>query len=181
MLVADGLGADIGSNFGIEPSAGIFAAGFAGQRQAPLSEAIVEFGFFETCARSPTFLMPSACRWVSMTLPTPGISRTSSGARNLASSPGTIQSTPLGFACAEETFAIRRELPIPTEQFSPRIGLHAFVQSVRGFQRRTVQPFGAGHVEIGFVDRSHFHLRGKCAEDSGELSPNTRGNARDVR
>ena len=54
-----------------------------------------------------------------MASPTPGISRTSSGARNFASSPGKIQRTPLGLACPEETFAIRRELPIPTEQFNP--------------------------------------------------------------
>ncbi len=63
--------------------------------------------------------MPRACRLLSITLPTPGISRTSSGARNFASSPGTIQRTPFGLACAEETLAISREVPIPTEQLSP--------------------------------------------------------------
>src|SRR5437870_138819 len=39
------------------------------------------------------------------------MSRTSRGARTLASSPGITQSTPLGLALAEETFAIRREMP----------------------------------------------------------------------
>ena len=45
------------------------------------------------------------------------------------------------------------------------VGFHALVQSVRGLERRTVEAFGSGHIQIGFVDRSHFHLRGECAED----------------
>ncbi len=47
VLVADGFRADVGSDFGIEPSAGIFAAGLAGQSEAPFAEAVGEIGFFE--------------------------------------------------------------------------------------------------------------------------------------
>ena len=35
----------------------------------------------------------------------------------------------------------------------------AFVELVCGKQGRPVQAFGAGDIEIGFVDGSHFHLR----------------------
>ena len=38
------------------------------------------------------------------------------------------------------------------------LGLHLLMEQVSGAQRRTVQPFGAGHVEIGFIDRGHFDL-----------------------
>src|ERR1039458_10087430 len=62
--------------------------------------------------------MPMACSFCSITLPTPGMSPTASGARNFASSPGRTQSTPFGLALAEETLAISREVPIPIEQFS---------------------------------------------------------------
>ena len=46
-----------------------------------------------------------------------------------------------------------------------RFGFHARVQCVRGFQRRTVQARGAGHIEVGFVDRGHFHLRRERAQN----------------
>src|SRR5580704_4817867 len=36
VFVADGFGSDLFADFSIEPSAGVFAAGFAGQRQSPL-------------------------------------------------------------------------------------------------------------------------------------------------
>src|SRR5216683_964 len=46
------------------------------------------------------------------------MARTSRGARNFDSSPGTIHNTPLGLACADETFAISRDEPMPIEQFN---------------------------------------------------------------
>ena len=46
------------------------------------------------------------------------MSPTASGARNFASSPGSTHSTPFGFALAEQTFAMSREVPIPIEQFN---------------------------------------------------------------
>jgi NAD(P)-dependent dehydrogenase (short-subunit alcohol dehydrogenase family) len=52
-----------------------------------------------------------------MGLTTAGISRTSRGARIWLPVPVRIHKTPLGLACADETFAIRRELPMPIEQF----------------------------------------------------------------
>ncbi len=120
-------------------------------------------------ARSPTFLMPRSWRCFSMTLPTPGISRTSSGARNFASSPGTIHSTPLGLACAEETLAISRDDPMPTEQLSWVCDLHALVQRVGSLQRRSVQAGGARHVEIGLVNRCHLHQRRKRSQHSEDF------------
>ena len=47
VLVADGLGADVSSDFGIEPSSSIFPASLAGEGETPLSKAIGEVGFFE--------------------------------------------------------------------------------------------------------------------------------------
>jgi hypothetical protein len=70
-------------------------------------------------ARSPTLRMPSAFRCFSVTLPTPGTLRTSSGARKAASWPGITHSTPLGLAWSELILATRREAAIPMEQFRP--------------------------------------------------------------
>ena len=42
VLVADRLGACVLADFGVEPAAGVEAARFAGQRQAPLPEALFE-------------------------------------------------------------------------------------------------------------------------------------------
>ncbi len=47
VLVADGLGLGIGSNFIVEPSASIFTARLASEREAPLSKAGFEFRFFQ--------------------------------------------------------------------------------------------------------------------------------------
>ena len=53
----------------------------------------------------------------------------------------------------------------PDGTVQSRVTFHAQMQSVRGFQWRSVQAFGAGHVEIGFVDGGHLNLRRKRAED----------------
>jgi hypothetical protein len=53
----------------------------------------------------------------------------------------------------------------PDRAVQSGVGFHALVQGMRGFERGTVQAFGAGHVEVGFVDGSHFDLRGKRAQD----------------
>ena len=45
-----------------------------------------------------------------------------------------------------------------------RFFLHPLVQLVRSFQRRTVQPRRARHVEVGLVDRSHLDLRRECRQ-----------------
>ena len=42
MLVADGFGIAALADFFVEPASGIFAAGFAGERQAPLAETFFE-------------------------------------------------------------------------------------------------------------------------------------------
>src|SRR5579859_1400398 len=47
VLVADGLGAEILSNFGVEPSARIFSASLAGQGESPLSEMLLQFALFQ--------------------------------------------------------------------------------------------------------------------------------------
>src|ERR1035441_9085091 len=47
VLVADGFGADVSSNFGVEPATGIFASGLTGQSETPFSEAVGEIGFLE--------------------------------------------------------------------------------------------------------------------------------------
>ena len=40
--MAYGLGISVRPNFGVEPSSGIFAPGFAGQRQSPLTKAFFQ-------------------------------------------------------------------------------------------------------------------------------------------
>ena len=55
-------------------------------------------------------------------------------------------------------------MPIPDRAIEAGLDLHAQVQGVGGFERRAVQAFGAGHVEVGFVDRGHFDLRRERAE-----------------
>ena len=42
MLVADGLGAFVLPDLRVEPAAGVEAAGFAGERESPLAEALLE-------------------------------------------------------------------------------------------------------------------------------------------
>ncbi len=44
VLVADGFGVGIGADLGVEPSTGIFAARFAGEREPPFAEAVCKFG-----------------------------------------------------------------------------------------------------------------------------------------
>src|SRR5258708_36816257 len=48
MFVADGLGIGVGSDFTIEPAAGIFTARFARQRQSPFPEAFLEESLVES-------------------------------------------------------------------------------------------------------------------------------------
>src|SRR5438067_6143937 len=69
-------------------------------------------------ARSLTLVTPRPFRCRSVIFPTPGISRTSSGARKLTSCPGTIQRTPFALALADETLATSLEIPIPRKQLS---------------------------------------------------------------
>src|SRR3989442_246407 len=94
------------------------------------------------------------------------MSRTSRGARTLASSPGITQSTPLGLALAEETFAIRREMPLPIEQLRcgrDHSALVALASDYYGlpFQRRIVKLFHGNeegiHVDVedGFRGDRH--------------------------
>ena len=61
------------------------------------------------------------------------------------------------------------------------VGLHALVQRCAARERRTVQALGAGHVEIGFVDRRHFDLRRERAAGLCRPSRSIRGSARDGR
>ena len=89
-------------------------------------------------ARSPTLRMPSACRFFSVTLPTPGTLRTSSGARKAASCPGITHSTPLGLAWSELILATRREAAMPMEQFSP---VAAFMRSCSRCAARRGGPY----------------------------------------
>ena len=65
----------------------------------------------------------------------------------------------MGFAWSEVILATRREAAIPMEQFSRVAAFMRVVQHVGGLERRTVQPLGARHVEVGFVDGRHFHQR----------------------
>ena len=51
----------------------------------------------------------------------------------------------------------------------PRLALHRFVELVRGGERGAEQPLGAGHVEVGFVDRGHLDLRAEAAEHLEDL------------
>ena len=55
---------------------------------------------------------------------------------------------------------------MPIEQFSCVSAFIAFVQRVRGAQRRPVQALGAGHVQIGFVDRRHLDQRRERVQHS---------------
>ena len=55
VFVADGFGIRIGSNFSVEPSTCIFAAGLPRQGQAPFSKTIVQFGFVEASQVSDFF------------------------------------------------------------------------------------------------------------------------------
>jgi len=48
VFVADGLGISVGSDFAIEPAAGIFPARFARQRQSPFSEVFLEKSLIES-------------------------------------------------------------------------------------------------------------------------------------
>ena len=48
VLVADGLGISVSPNLRIEPSSGIFTAGFARQRQSPLAKPFFEEHIVET-------------------------------------------------------------------------------------------------------------------------------------
>ena len=157
MLVADGARSFVGAYVSIEPRAGVAAARFAGQREPQCTKIPFQPAFVAR-ARSPTLTMPWSFSRCSITLPTPGILRTSSGARKSTSPPGTIQSTPLGLAWSEQTFATRREVPMPMEQFSCVSGLHRLVQRVGGAHRRSMQALGSGHVDVGFVDGDHLQL-----------------------
>src|ERR1700723_3607136 len=47
MLMADGLRVGVGADFGVKPSASVFATGFPCQRQPPLAESLLEFAFFQ--------------------------------------------------------------------------------------------------------------------------------------
>ncbi len=81
----------------VEPGSGIFTSRFSRKRQAPLTpvageESFVQLGKIANAANT------QAWSEASVLLPTPGIFRTSRPARNRASWPGTMYSTPFGFA-----------------------------------------------------------------------------------
>ena len=71
----------------------------------------------------------------------------------------------VGLGLRRRDFGNQAGGPHPDGTVQAGVSFHAQVQGVRGFQRRAVQAFGTGHVEIGFVDGGHFHLRRKCSEN----------------
>jgi len=110
-----------------------FTASFAAS-PCPIAEALLQFGFFQS-HQIADLLMPSACRLLP-SLPTPGF-RGRQAAQETSLLLGNNPKHPVGFACAEDTFAISRELPIPTEQLSRVFPSCARVGHVRP-ERRTV-------------------------------------------
>ena len=165
---------DLGSasvaDFGIEPAAGVEAARFAGQRQAPFAEALFQEALVE--AREIADLADAEVVQVLLgDLADAGdaadVERRQE-ARFLAGDdpqdavaawPGRKQTSPPGARSA-----------MPMEQLSCVARLHRVVQQVRGAQRRAVQALGAGHVEIGFVDRGHLHQRREAAQHLEDLA-----------
>ena len=88
---------------------------------------------------------------------------------------------PFGLAWSEATLATRREVAMPMEQLSCVSRFHRLVQLVGGGERRSVQALGAGDVEVGLVDRGHFHLRREAIEHFADACASSRGSAPDVR
>jgi hypothetical protein len=50
-----------------------------------------------------------------------------------------------------------------------RFDFHLLMEIVRGFERRPVQAFSSAHIEVGFVDGSHFHLRRESSKNTVDL------------
>src|SRR5262252_3068494 len=106
--------------------------------------------------------MPSARNARSVTSPMPGILRTGSGARNCASCPAGIHSSPLGLAWSLATFATKRVDASPAEQ-----GSDVSAVIMRSQERRAMQFPGAGKVQVRFINRNHLDDGRKLCQDRG--------------
>ena len=73
--------------------------------------------------------------------------------------PGHNPEDAVGFGPGGRNFRDEPRDADPDRAVEPGLGLHLLVEQVSGAERRAVQPFGAGHIEIGFIDRSHLDLR----------------------
>ena len=164
VFVADGFRVAVLADFAIEPAARIQPARLAGQRQAPFPEALAQKRLLE-CApdrrpcgsRSRAGSSPSPCR------------RPGSCAHRAAPEsalPGPAAPTECRSAWPDRR---RSSRPCATSRCrwnsSDRSrGCTRFMQRVRRPQRRPVQPLRAGHIQIGFIDRSHLHPRRKTVQ-----------------
>ncbi len=164
VLVADGFGADVGSDFGIEPAPGIFTASLAGEGQAPFSEAVSEIGFFEA-SQVPNFLDAESIQVSFHHFTDSGNFADIERSKEPGFFPRNDPEHAVGLGLGRGHFGDQAGGADPYRAVQTGVGLHALVQSVRGLEWGTVQAFGAGHVEVGLIDGGHFHLGRKCAED----------------
>ena len=156
--MADGLRAVVRADFGIEPAAGIQAARFAGQRHAPLAEALFEEGLVQ--ARQVADLADA--QRVEVLFGHLADARNLAHVerrqeRRLAAGHHPQHAVGLGLIGGDLGHQARGRDADGAVQARRR--LHALVQQVGGAQGRAVQAFGAGHIEVGLVDGGHLHQR----------------------
>ena len=157
VFVADRLGIGVGSDFAVEPAAGIFPTGFARQRQPPFSESFFEKVFVEASEVS-NLVNAQAVQVLFRDFADAGNLAHVQRRQEICLLPGHDPENAVGFGTGRRNFRDEPRDADPDRAVEPGFGLHLLMKQVGGAQRRAVQPFGAGHIEIGFIDRSHFDL-----------------------
>ena len=158
MFVTDRLGVAVGTDFAVEPAPGIFTSGFPRQRQSPFAEFFLEESFIEV-AKVPDFVNAQTVQVLFRDFAHSGNLAHVQRRQEIRLLPGHNPEHAVRLGTGRRNFGDEPRDADPDRAVEPGFGLHLMVKQVSGAQRRAMQPFGASHVEIGFINGSHFDLR----------------------
>ena len=164
MLVADGFGSDLVAHLSIEPAARVFAASLAGKRQSPLAKAFFKKSFIEAGEIADPVdpqRMQILLHHLAHARDVAHVERR----KKLCFLPGDDPEHTMRLRLGGRNFGDEARAANPDGTIQLRLGLHLLMQVWAALQRGAVQAFRACHVEIGFVDRSHLHLRRERTQD----------------
>ena len=109
--------------------------------------------------------MPSASSFASITLPTPGMRATGSGARKASTSCGRITNSPFGLRQSEAILARNLLGATPADAVSCRCLVYFLSYCLRRRGGRGLRRLGFGDIKISLVQRQRFNQVGVAQEN----------------
>ncbi len=161
--MADRLGADIDADFVVKPAAGIFPARLPCQRQSPLAKMLFQKGIIESSQVADP-LDAQRMQALLGDFAHPGYVAHIEGGEESGFLSGNYPQDAMWLGLRRRNLGDQAGRADTDRTIELGFRLDLLMETVSGGQRRSMQAFGSGHVEVGFVDGCHFDQRRESGE-----------------